>query len=91
VDKPVVYRIQVRGSLPQKWSDRLGNMSITTGHSDKEGPVTNLEGALRDQAALQGVIKAIHNLRFTVISIEALDQGPGRDGEPNTSNTGEPN
>ena len=55
MDKPGTYRIEVQGQLDASWSDRLGGMHITTDSSGKQGPMTILEGHLRDQAALPQV------------------------------------
>jgi hypothetical protein len=51
VDKPAVYRIKVKGVLPDSWSDRIGGLQIV---EDDEDSVT-LEGWLHDQAALSMV------------------------------------
>lgn len=52
MEKPITYRIRVRGVLSQEWSERLADMAITVDRSSEKGPVTTLEGRLRDQAAL---------------------------------------
>jgi hypothetical protein len=36
-------------------------------------PVTTLEGELRDQAALAGVLNSLYELHLTVISVKRLE------------------
>jgi hypothetical protein len=74
MDKPALYRIRVRGELSPKWSDRLGNMSISVERPEKNGPVTTLVGRLRDQAALAGVMSTLFELHMAVLSLECLDE-----------------
>jgi hypothetical protein len=74
MDKPGSYRIEVQGQLDASWSDRLGGMHITTDSSGKQGPVTILEGRLRDQAALAGVLNALYEFHLPVITVQRLDE-----------------
>ena len=71
--KPVLYEIVVRGVLGANWSERLGDMVITTDHSDEKGPVTTLRGRLRDQAALSGVLNSLYDLHLPVIKVDTLE------------------
>ena len=68
---PATYRIRVKGSLPENWSDRLGGMVITEG-TESEPQVTTLYGRLVDQAALLGVLNAIYGLHLPLLSVEYL-------------------
>ena len=70
-----IYRIRVRGELDKKWSDRLGGMVISTERSAEGHPHTTLEGRLRDQAALSGVLNTLYELHLAVVSVESsVDQ-----------------
>jgi hypothetical protein len=60
LDKPAVYRIKVRGVVPESWVDRLGGMRIVAVSSIE----TILEGGLPDQAALKGVLDTLYELRL---------------------------
>ena len=60
MDKPAVYRIKVRGVVPESWVDRLGGMRIVAVSSIE----TMLEGWLPDQAALKGVLDTLYELRL---------------------------
>ena len=65
--EPQVYVITLQGELEPYWSDRLGGMTITIHHTP-DGPVTILAGELVDQAALQGILKAVY-VRQRLVSI----------------------
>ena len=66
--EPQVYVITVQGELEPAWSDRLGGMTITV-HHKLGGPITVLTGELVDQAALQGILKAVYDLGLPVVSV----------------------
>lgn len=59
------YEIQVKGVLESEWSDWLGGMTITALADD----VTQLSGAVQDQAALQGILLKLHDLGLVLISV----------------------
>ncbi len=64
-----VYRIEVQGELSEKWVDRLGSMKITIDRSDEQYPRTCLEGPVRDQAALSGILNPLYELHLPVLSV----------------------
>jgi hypothetical protein len=68
------YRICVRGRLEESWSDRMAGLQITA-TTDPEGPLTTLEGAVRDQAQLTGVLDTLTDLNLTLISVQSLTEG----------------
>ena len=68
-DQAGEYRIRVKGSLDEHWSDRLGGMRITK----ESKQVISLVGVLIDQAALAGVLDALYELHLTLLSVEYLD------------------
>jgi len=65
MDKPVKYRIRVRGVLPDSWRDRLGGMEITATTSS----IMTLEGLLPDQSALAGVLDTLFMLRLPILEV----------------------
>ena len=69
-DRPVFYRIRVKGRITGKWSDRLEGMSISQAESYKGSLVTTLEGELVDQAALTGVLDTLNQLHLPVLYLE---------------------
>jgi hypothetical protein len=68
LDKPAVYRIKVRGVVPESWIDRLGGMRIVAVSSIE----TTLEGGLPDQAALRGVLDTLYELRLCLEEVTCL-------------------
>jgi len=71
MDKPAEYRILVSGEVPGTWHDRFGDLSITIETRDGKA-VTVLEGRLRDQAALSGVLNTLYELHHSVLSVERI-------------------
>ena len=72
-DRPGNYRIRFEGYLDKKWSERLGGMSLTTGKTGDHKPVSVLEGPIRDQAELFGVLNALYQRHLTLLSVEYLN------------------
>ena len=68
VDKPAVYRIKVKGVVPDGWINRLGGLHITGRAS--EGTI--LVGRLEDQAELSGVLNTLYELHLVLLSVEVL-------------------
>jgi hypothetical protein len=77
LDSPAVYVIRVAGILDEKWSDYLGGLAITTADpgQGKVKPITILEGELIDQAALLGVLNALYDYHYPLISVECRNVG----------------
>jgi hypothetical protein len=71
LDKPAVYRIKVRGVVPESWIDRLRDMGIVSVAS----AATTLEGRLPDQAALNGVLNTLYQLRLPLLEVTCLPPG----------------
>ena len=68
MDKAAIYRIKVRGIVPESWIDRLGGMRIVAVSSVH----TILEGWLPDQAALKGVLDTLYEFRSAVEDVTCL-------------------
>ena len=68
------YQIKVSGELNYKWSDCLNGMQIKIlRNKDEKNNHSILTGLIADQAALHGILNALYNLRFIVISVTLLD------------------
>ena len=63
--RPHDYRIVVMGHLDMGWADCFDGLTLTHTPDDR----TRLEGLLVDQSALFGVLKRIHGLGLTLVSI----------------------
>jgi len=75
-EQPAVYLIRVFGILDKSWSDRLGGLEIVCceAEEDDKAPITTLTGQLIDQAALLGVLNALYNWRYPLLSVEYLGE-----------------
>jgi hypothetical protein len=54
-------------------SELLGGMNISQAKVEAGPPVTTLEGELRDQAALAGVLNSLYELHLSVLSVTCLE------------------
>lgn len=66
---PATYSIVVQGALSQNWSSRLGGMRITTRDREDRPALTTLEGRMRDQAELSGVLEALYGLHLPILEV----------------------
>ena len=65
----VYYEIRVQGHLDSRWSDWFNGLEITP----QENGETLIAGPLQDQAALQGILTKVFNLRLLLISVRRID------------------
>ena len=68
-----VYRIRVKGHLDPKWEDWFEGMTIT--HKEED---TILEGAVKDQPALHGLLVKIRDLNLVLLSLDHIESPGGR-------------
>ena len=73
MEYPAMYRIYVRGQLDSSWSERLGGMTVTTTGGRDTDETTMLEGQLRDQAALTGILNTLYDMQLPLVSVECID------------------
>jgi hypothetical protein len=69
---PGTYRISVEGQLDEKWSERLAGMDIKSWKRADQSVMTTLEGNLRDQSELLGVLNSLHELHLPLLKVECL-------------------
>jgi len=72
-DRLVDYSIRVQGRLEPRWATWFAGMTLTA-HDDG---TTTLQGPVRDQAALHGVLAGLRDLGVPLISVT-----PTPDAEP---------
>lgn len=70
--KSAKYRIKVLGELSLEYSERLGGMKIKVQEKLNMKPITVLEGNLRDQAALSGILNTLYQFHLTVLSVKRI-------------------
>jgi hypothetical protein len=67
-DEEALYEIKVKGHLDQSWSSWLDGLTIETqAHGE-----TLLNGPVRDQAALHGLLNKIRDLGLLLLSVERI-------------------
>jgi hypothetical protein len=65
------YRIRVEGRLDHSWSAWFDGMTVApTPHERQDSGETCIEGLVRDQAALYGLLIKIRDLNLTLIAIQ---------------------
>uniref|UniRef100_A0A540VJD2 BON domain-containing protein n=2 Tax=Litorilinea aerophila TaxID=1204385 RepID=A0A540VJD2_9CHLR len=67
------YEFAIQGILDVQWEGWFEEMAI---HHTHDGN-TILRGPIVDQSALHGVLRKIHNLGLTLISVNPLMEGDG--------------
>jgi hypothetical protein len=70
-DRPVVYRIRIKGHLGREWADWFEGLTITL----QENGDTLLTGPVADQAALHGWLKKVRDLGMPLISVSPVEPG----------------
>ena len=75
LDRPATYQIKVEGHLDERWSDWFEGMTITVEREGEGPPITTLTGTMADQAALQGMLRALYTLGLPVRSVTCVDSG----------------
>jgi hypothetical protein len=75
-DGPATYRIRVIGWVGDDWVKDLSGMRVADMAPEGDGLVTTLEGEVRDQSALVGMLNALYGLHLPMISIERLSSRP---------------
>ena len=77
MESPGKYQISIQGFLNADWSDRLGGLKIATTPATDGRPVTTLTGEISDQAVLLGVLNALYDLRYPLLSVRCQAHGGG--------------
>ena len=67
--KSSVYKIKVKGNLPERFSDWFEGMKIIHGTGDE----SFLEGKIEDQSALFGILIKVRDLGLPIISLERVE------------------
>jgi hypothetical protein len=67
-----VYRICFQGSLDTSWLQGLGADWTTRFDDDGVTATTTLTGAVRDQAALLGLLGSLYDLQLPLLSVNCL-------------------
>jgi hypothetical protein len=71
-DQPASYQIKIQGRIDPSMSDLLEGLTISIVNQEGIPPVTILEGELRDQAALAGVLNSLYEMHLLVLSVQCM-------------------
>jgi hypothetical protein len=74
MDMPIACVIRVQGTVPPEWLARLGGLRLAAAGADPAAD-SELRGELRDQAALHGVLLALHTLGLPVRTVACTPIG----------------
>lgn len=66
-DEGNIYRVTIKGNLDREMNEWFDGMEIQE-RDDK----TILEGRMIDQTELQGLLRKIHDLHLTLVSVETI-------------------
>ncbi len=69
-DEGTRYRVTIKGVVDKSMIDWFDGMEVTV----KDDATTTLEGSLIDQSELQGLLRKIHDLHLTLISVETISK-----------------
>lgn len=58
------------------WSDRFGAMQIFSPPPEADCAVTALQGHVRDQAELAGILNTLYELHLPLLSVQHLGDEP---------------
>ena len=77
--QPIRCCITVRGRIASHWSRWLEELRLSYRLSENGDEVTDLNGTVPDQSALQGVLNRIWNLNLTVLSVKTSSEAQGEE------------
>lgn len=69
--RSMYYEIRIQGQLEGHWSDWFDGLAVTP----QENGETLIAGPIPDQAALQGILTKVFNLRLLLLSVMRIDPG----------------
>jgi hypothetical protein len=70
--EPSMYRICILGTLDKKWAEYYGGIDIENVRDPKRDAITILTCLLADQSALIGVLTALFDIGYPLLSVEYL-------------------
>ena len=70
---PALYRVTVQGHIRPNTAAHLGRLRVICSDCTTPPGVTVLEGELRDQAELSGILNTLYDLHFSILEVTVLD------------------
>jgi hypothetical protein len=68
------YQIKVLGHLQASWTRRMGAMAVRSDMSGNQAEITVLEGPVRDQAELAGILNTLYELHLPLLSVNRSEK-----------------
>ena len=72
MDRPATYCICVEGNMDSDYAKRYWGMKLSHVEETGEPGEIALVGEVADQAALVGIINALYNAGYAVVSVERI-------------------
>lgn len=69
-NEPAHYKITVQGKLTDDIINILGNMRLVSERESDKITITVLEGKIKDQAELSGIIDTLYDWRYPILLVE---------------------
>jgi hypothetical protein len=69
------YRIVVKGTVPEGWSERLAGMKVSAIDSIDGDERTTLVGQVLDQSELNGLLETLYSLHLPIIGVNIDEKG----------------
>ncbi|HQY94990.1 hypothetical protein [Caldilinea sp.] len=69
LDQPARYTIQVEGRLAVRWGEWFAPLTLTVVQDNDHHCVSTLCGTVADQAALQGMLRALYSLGLPLLLV----------------------
>jgi hypothetical protein len=73
-----VYRIRLQGAFDESWKQYLDWGWTIQFDDDSASETMTLTGAVRDQAALIGLLSSLYDVGLPLLEVECLETGAGQ-------------
>jgi hypothetical protein len=80
LDRPATYQIRVPGALDERWSDWIGEITVSVECARGGQMVTSLTGRI-DQASLHGLLRCLYSRGVPILSVVCIDQAPANEAD----------
>ena len=70
--RPANYRIKIIGYCKENCLESLGAMRISSEEHDIHKHITTMDGRVRDQAELMGILNSLYEMHIPILSVELI-------------------
>jgi len=67
------YQIKIQGRQTEGWADWMDDLKIFVERAPEETTITVLNGIVKDQSGLHGLLNHIRDLSIPLISVQLID------------------